>query len=440
MKNNITGVFNNFDAKKHGRLLLIASLIIVLIGALVIGIFGFNLSYEYGGGQRVIVEFESDIRKNRTEYNEFKKEITETINTLVNIDNEVYGVTVKSIRAEKGTFSKGIETTNIIFTTTLTENGERLPDEFIKDLAAAIGKLEFKSGDDKITYSANVTGLDFQAPVSFGDAFFAPLAVVVFIAGLSAVYFAFRYDMKKALAAIFAVVSDALLVCALLAIFRIPVSGSMIVLITAAMLVSVFALAFLFDKMKSVRATPGNENAKESVIVNTAAGETRKANLIVTAAALVIAAALFIGTSGSIYFALGLIVSIAAGMFNGAFAAPAVIALVSGKKTPPKPVAKPKAPAKQKEAAARKPQEDAAADKVEADDNADAAAGDAEETELGGELNDDEELVISVEENKAEAVDDEFHELTKLNELEELEEFDDLEEESANGDNGDNKE
>ena len=423
MDKNNTGVFNKFDAAKHGKLILLISLVIVLIGVLVVGIFGFNLAYEYGGGYRVTVEFDSNIMTEA--YKDYEKQISKTIESLKNADGEDYGLNVKSVKTYKA-LSGGIEVTNMEFTAGLTDSDSRIEDIFKTDLSKELDKLGSKS-EKGSPHSIKVTNFDYNAKVSFGDAFFVPFAAVILTTGVICIYFAFRYNVKEAIAAAYALISGAILLTALLGILRIPFNSNIIVLIAAALIESVFMLSFLFDGIKAERAKPGNEDAFEGKLISLVAAGNLKKNLIVLGVSAVAAAALFIGAYGSVILAAGGLIAVIVGALNGALAAPAVMALLAGKqKVAPVRVKKEKpAPAPIKAKPAKVKPEEVKQEEQSVADNAEVAP--VEDIA-------DEEVVTDNETANEETegeVEDDFNDLDKLNQLEELDEFEDEDSETA---------
>jgi len=182
---------------------------------------------------------------------------------------------------------------------------------------------------------------------------------LILAGGLICVWFAFRYHIKEALIMLYILFSDAILLLALLALTRLPFNVNLLALFTVMTVQSVFALVFLFDKIKTSRVLPGYTNLDEAGMAQAGFNESFKKNLIVFGVSCIAAIALLIGTTDAMLFAVAAFVSILTGALNAVFVAPALYAAFDESKkqkpvkrqvkgsAPKAPVSKPKAqPAK----------------------------------------------------------------------------------------------
>ena len=328
---------------------LVISLAIVLLGAIVIGIFRFNLAYQYKGGARITVEVTGENLSDKAIYNDYVKRITAVIENLEDGKDEPqpHGLRVRSSslnRVRSGDKATGfIEIDYIIFTTTIQDSGEPFDNKFIERLSNAFHSEGFKTAAG-VAVSVDAREAEFTAPVAFGDAFLNPLGFFILAAGLICVWFAFRYGIKEALITVYILFADALLLVALLALTRIPFNINLMALFAVMWLLSAIALIFFFDRIKTIAPLHGYNKLDDEGLAEAGFNESFKNNLFVFGLSVVSALALLIGTTDTMLFAAASFFALLTGALNAVFVAPALYAFF--KESNKKPVKKAVAPKK----------------------------------------------------------------------------------------------
>lgn len=333
------GFFKNFNVTKYAKLFMAVSLAIAVLGAVMIGIFRFNLAYQYRGGNKITVQVEK--LSDKALYGGYKTSIKDIIQGLTDEDGEPYNLTVRSssLDISKGKFETA---DSLIFTTKLSEKQleekEPLDAGFLERLNKALGEQDFKSAGG-VAVKVEAMWTEYTAPVDFADAFVNPLGFLILAAGLLCVWFAFRYSIKDALIALYILFSDAVILLALLALTRIPFNINLLALFAVMTAQSVIALVFLFDKIKTSRGTPGYTNLDEAGTAQAGFSESFKKNLLVFGVSCIAALSLLIGTTDTMLFAVAAFVSVLTGALNAVFVAPAVYSMFKESKKPVKKAA-----------------------------------------------------------------------------------------------------
>ena len=331
-----TGFFKNFNVTKYMKPFLAVSLAIVLLGAIMIGIFRYNLAYQYKGGCRITIQVDKDNLSNKAIYNDYVKKITEVIENLKDADDEPHELKVRASSLNKAKSKEvEIETDAIVFITTIQRGGGAFDSEFATRLNKELNNVDFKTSAN-VSVNVLAVGTEYQRPVDFADAFVNPLGFFILAAGLICVWFAFRYGIKDALITVYILFSDALVLAALLALTRIPFNVNFMALLAVMWLLSAVSLIFLFDRIKTIRPLPGYNKLDETGIAQAGFNESFKNNLYVFGLSGVAALALLIGTTDTMLFAVASFVSLLTGALNAVFVAPALYAFFKEGKKPVK--------------------------------------------------------------------------------------------------------
>jgi len=267
----------NFNFVRNGRWFYIAPAIILAVGILVLAIFGFNLGLDFTGGTTVKINADGDFSK---------IQIQEKLDTF----NIKY-----SIAKEQST--NGGNTYSIKF------NAEDNTEDIITELQS---------------YFEN----DYLESSTFSDTTIKETVMSVFWSILAAlgsliIYMLIRFKFTAGMATILALMHDVLIICALMAIFRIEINISFIAAILTVIAYSINNSLVVFDRVRSMEKN-NTENHTLEQIINRSINSTLNRSMLTMATTL---ATLIVLTVISIIMQLNTLIE---------FALPIVFGLIAG--------------------------------------------------------------------------------------------------------------
>ncbi len=268
------------------------SLAIIIVGAVVFGIFGFAQDVDFAGGMTMYVE----MGKDDINYGELEQFIK---------DNTPEGVN-PTVQSSDGT--------QIVIKTTPigTEDRDKLQ-------AAILEKYEL--GEEAILQIDNVdasVGKELKTQA---------LTATLIAAILMLIYITIRFEMRTGFAAVICLIHDVLIMLTVYAVFRIPVNSNFIAAILTIVGYSINNTIVVFDRIRENYAK--NKRASFAETVNTSIKQTLARSISTTITTLLPVIMLFIfGVTSIRQFTIPLMVGLLAGTYSSIFLAGPLWALM----------------------------------------------------------------------------------------------------------------
>lgn len=273
---------SNFNFVRKGRWFYITPAIILVVGILVFAIFGFNLGLDFTGGTSVKINADGAYTK---------AEIQDKMNSF----DFKY-----SIAKEQST--SGGNSYSIKFNADNSEN--------------VISELQTYFGED---YLESTTFSDTTINETIMSVFWSILAA---LAGLI-IYMLIRFKFTAGMATILALAHDVLMICALMAIFRIEINASFIAAILTVMAYSINNSLVVFDRVRTFEKN-NTENYTLEQIINKSIKTTLNRSMLTMATTLgtlivLTVISLIMQLTTLIEFALPIVFGLIAGTYSSLF-------------------------------------------------------------------------------------------------------------------------
>ena len=273
---------SNFNFVRKGRWFYIAPAVILVIGILVLAIWGFNLGLDFTGGTTVKINADGEFTKTQ-------------------VQEKMDSFHVKySIAKEQST--NGGNTFTIKFNADNTEN--------------IITDLQTFFEDD---YLESTTFSDTTISETIMSVFWSILAA---IAGLI-IYMLIRFKFTSGMATILALMHDVLIICSLMAIFRIEINASFIAAVLTVMAYSINNSLVVFDRVRTFEKN-NTENYTLEQIINKSINTTLTRSIltmVTTLGTLLVLTiiSIIMQLSTLIEFALPIVFGLVAGTYSSLF-------------------------------------------------------------------------------------------------------------------------
>lgn len=186
--------------------------------------------------------------------------------------------------------------------------------------SSVVGLLAERYGADQVILKRT----DFVGPRLAGLLGRQSIWLIVVALVLIQVYMAFRFKIVYAVAAVAALVHDALIMLAFMAVFRVEVDAGTIAAILTIIGYSINDTIVIFDRVRENQ--PLMRGASLETLLDTSVTQTLSRTFITSGATLLTVVALFVLTSGSMKnFALAMIVGIFEGTYSTVFIASPIV-------------------------------------------------------------------------------------------------------------------
>ena len=219
--------FKNFKPSSYTKYFAILSATIFLIGLIVFSIIGFNLGMDFTGGSVLEVKVGTELSQDG-KFNELSDEINKILNKN--------GLSVASIQikgeGEDATIEVQYQNPAGMTDEEIVELNTTVHDALSTELGYTVSQTEAKgatSTSETLTYA-------------FIAIFLALIAMLIYIA--------IRFKLLSGIATIVILLHDILLMCALVAIFRIEVNASFIAAIITILGYSINNTIIIFDRLR----------------------------------------------------------------------------------------------------------------------------------------------------------------------------------------------
>ncbi len=272
----------NFDYVRNGRWFYIAPAIILVVGIIMLAIFGFNLGLDFTGGTTVKVNADGVYSK-------------------VEIEEKMDSFDVKYNIAKEQS----------------TNGGNAYSIKFNADNADIIvTELQSYLGED---YLESTTFSDTTIKETIMSVFWSILAA---LAGLI-IYMLIRFKFTAGMATILALMHDVLMICALMAIFQIEINTSFIAAILTVMAYSINNSLVVFDRVRTFEKN-NTENYTLDQMINKSINATLKRSILTVATTLgtllvLTIISLIMQLSTLIEFAMPIVFGLFAGTYSSLF-------------------------------------------------------------------------------------------------------------------------
>jgi|LGVE01.1.fsa_nt_gb preprotein translocase SecF subunit len=315
LSNNIKNSLDKFDIVKNSKKFLIGSLTLILIGMIVIFMYGFNLGIDFTGGTVLSINIGSDLETGTT-YDDY----TATIETILTTNS--VELSLKQLEGEGDDASILIRYQDIDGYTE-SEMAD-VSTQIITDIELALG---LEDGD--------VQNAQRIGPSATASLLQNALLAILFATILILIYIAFRFELVSGLAAIIALLHDVLIMCSLTAIFQIQINSAFIAALITIIGYSINDTIVVFDRVRENRGKDSLKNKSNADIVNLSIKETiiRTLNTsITTLFTITMLAVLSVATIRE--FAIPIIFGLIAGTYSSMFIATPFWAFINDKTRP----------------------------------------------------------------------------------------------------------
>ena len=217
--------FKNFQPSKYTKYFVMASASIFLIGLIVFCCLGFNLGMDFTGGSVLEVKVGSELSQ-QGKFNE----LSEDINNVLK-ENGIQSVTIRE-KSEVASIEVLYQNPGNMTDAEIVTLNEKIHDDLSEALGYTVSQTEAKgatSTSETMTYA-------------FIAIFLALIAMLIYIA--------IRFKLLSGIATVVILLHDILLMCALVAIFRIEVNASFITAIITILGYSINNTIIIFDRLR----------------------------------------------------------------------------------------------------------------------------------------------------------------------------------------------
>ncbi|MBQ7602964.1 MAG: protein translocase subunit SecF [Clostridia bacterium] len=282
--------FKNFNASRYTKYFLSFSLTFLLIGAILLCIFGFNLGMDFTGGSTYEVAV-GDITT--AEYDTLKQ----NLGTVVSNEGVSYTISTKDAGADKVMEIK-CQTQDEVVQQTIFDN-----------LTAAT------------TYSVTSTG--FQGATTTGETLTSAFIAIFLALVAMLIYIAIRFELISGVAALVALMHDVLMMCAFVVLCRIEINASFVAAIITILGYSINNTIIIFDRIRENNKMPDLQKVMPKDLADLSVRQTMRRTIntaLTTIFAIVLLA--IIGVPSMRQFVLPILIGLIVGTYSSIFISP----------------------------------------------------------------------------------------------------------------------
>jgi len=332
-----TGLRNSkYDFVKNSKWYWIVSGAITLIGLICLLSMGLNLGIDFTGGTVISVKTGGDLDVN-TSY-------TSAVTQIEKILGD-YGLTASTVQKQgsgsattiliqyqdkPGTKDSNPDPNNMIYITQQVRLA--INDYYNTGITTSTDPAQLGGPNDITVGSNRITA------TSSGDLVFSSFVAVVFAIALMLLYIVFRFESMSGLATILGLVHDVIITFAFMAIFQIPLSGSVVAALITIVGYSINNCIIVFDRVRENLKKPQLTDKSNREIANMSIKQTLVRSINTSAAVMVTVLLLAIIGVDSVRQFVGIILlGLLGGVFSSIFLVPEFWALFNK----PRELAKP---------------------------------------------------------------------------------------------------
>ena len=289
-----------FQPSKWTKYFLIFSVAVILAGAIVFAVIGFNLGMDFTGGNRLRLE-------SNTEFT--SEQHSKIVSQSIAIFEE------KGIRLDESSFQDGSDSTEGTYYIEIRYQNvgedasmEKTNQKLVSALETAFPEFDTPKLIDNVSASASTDLLI--------NALLAVFIALIFIL----IYIAIRFEFLSGIAAMLTLFHDVLIMCACVAIFRIEVNSSFIAAIITILGYSINNTIVVFDRVRENLKKPSLDNLSNMQIADLSIKQTlnRTLNTSVTTIMAIFLLAL-IGVPDMTEFVVPILIGLIAGTYASIF-------------------------------------------------------------------------------------------------------------------------
>ena len=291
------------------------SLAIILIGAIIMAIFGMNIGLDFAGGAKVEMEFDAllandpsmktdlvnDINEEGFEYASMRWSGEDGLTLEIGLEYRYNGekINAKDVEAQQEFLNK-IQGDGLI--------------QKLKDRVTA-----YNVAFDDTVVDANIVSASTAKKLLVNALWATAVAVVVML-----IYIAIRFKLTSGLAAVIALLHDILIMIALVTICRVQVNTTFIAAVITIIGYSINATIVIFDRIREVSKLESMKTASDVEIANKSIKDTLGRSVLTTLTTLATIVALAVvcsimGVTSMQEFALPIIFGLIAGTYSSVF-------------------------------------------------------------------------------------------------------------------------
>lgn len=307
---------NKFDFASKLKIFAIISATLILIGILIISIFGFNLGIDFTGGTVLNVKVGSVLEEGNN-YQILTSQVTKIVN-----DN---GFKVGYVQQE-GIGDEATISIRFKDKANLTEDQMQEEIELLKtDLQTGLSIGE-ETIDVTISNGSRIAASSSKSLII--NSILAILIAVILIL----IYIAIRFELLSGLTAIMLLIHDVLIMCAFVAIFRIQINGGFIAALITIIGYSINNVIIVFDRIRENKKKDTFAGATNSLIANTSIKEVFSRTMLTALTTLVAILALTVlGVASIREFLLPILFGLLSGVYSSTMLAGPIWAFISDK-------------------------------------------------------------------------------------------------------------
>lgn len=318
-KNNLLKEkINKFDFCSKFKICAIISLTLILIGILIVSIFGFNLGIDFTGGTVLNVKVGS---------------VLEEGNNYAIVSNQVSNI-FKNEGFEIGYIQQegeGEEASLAIRFKDKSGLTEAQMQEEIENLKTKISN-EVTLNDERVVTNVS-NGSRIAASASSSLLMNSLLAILIAVI-LILIYIAIRFELLSGLTAIVMLVHDVLIMCALVAVFRIQINAGFIAALITIIGYSINNVIIVFDRIRENKKKDEYKGLASSELANASIRQVLNRTFLTALTTMVsILVLTIIGVSSIREFLLPILFGLVSGIYSSTMLAGPLWALINDKTT-----------------------------------------------------------------------------------------------------------
>lgn len=313
--NNSNSFSNKKDFKivEKAKIWFLIPLVILLIGGIMFGVFGFNLGIDFTGGTVIEISVGSAFEGNNGEQvkQQYKSDIEQVLKDA--------GLKI-SYYQQSGT---GEETKLVVRYQDIKGKTEEQMEEISSTVVANL-KTELSLSDEQIEQSQRI-GATASSELLINCLLAILVAVILML-----IYIGIRFELSFGISAIVALMHDVVIMCALMAIFQIQINSSFVAALITIIGYSINNTIVVFDRIRDNKKLEKYQLFSNAQIANISIKKTLTRTIyttITTLFAIVILA--IIGVSTIKEFALPIIFGLLAGTYSSIFVAGPLWAIIN---------------------------------------------------------------------------------------------------------------
>ncbi len=303
-----------FDFCSKLKICSIISLAIILIGVIVISIFGFNLGIDFTGGTVLNVKVGSKLEEGNN-YSIVSNQIT---NIFKNKGFEI-GYLQQEGEGEEAQVAIRFKDKKGLNETQMQAEIDDLKTELTNNLELDGTKLEVTvSNGSRIAGSASKTLLI--------NSILAILVALVLIL----IYIAIRFELLSGLTAILMLIHDVLIMCALVAVFRIQINSGFIAALITIIGYSINNVIMVFDKIRENKKREDYKTLSSGELANISIKQVFSRTMLTALTTIIsVLALVFLGVTSIREFLIPILFGLLSGVYSSTMLAGPVWAFIN---------------------------------------------------------------------------------------------------------------